>query len=1180
VIVLPGRWRIVQLTRASRLAIMPENTNPENNVFEAALLWPEGAERATFLDRECRNDPKLRARVELMLQGHLNAHKFLEYFPDRLTEEQPAPPENAGVEQPCARIGPYKLLQKLGEGGCGLVYLAEQDHPVRRRVAIKVIKLGMDTRSVVARFEAERQALALMDHPNIAKVFDVGTAETGRPYFVMELVRGIRINQYCTENHLSTEARLNLFIQVCHAIQHAHQKGIIHRDIKPSNILVTLHDGVAVPKVIDFGIAKATCEQRLTDKTIFTAFEQFIGTPAYVSPEQAEMSGLDIDTRSDIYSLGVLLYELLTGNTPFDSKELLVSGLDAMRKTIREKEPIRPSTKLNQTVRAEIARGQSFSSEEQIRAATGKYSAIHNDLDWIIMKCLEKDRRRRYETANGLGSDIQRHLNNEAVLARPPSPGYRLQKLFRRNKIAFTAATAIAVAVVIGLGASTVMFIRERSARKGEQQQRFIAQAEQQRANAQAKKASDSELQSRRSLYANQVNLAGETLAEDDLSRTRELLARQIPATGDTNDLRGFEWRYLWQQSRSAELATLGQHDGAVHGVRFSPDGTLLASSEINGTVKLWESLTRKLIATFREETDRGPDWIDMAMKALAFSPSGRQIAVGVGNSIVLRDVFTHERIALANAHSKRVNFLAFAAGGKILASGGDDGVVKLWDLSSAVPREIVGLTVGFNITCVAFSMDGKTLAASSFRGPINRWDVSNPESPIEMPLLGSATGHSSWVMAVAFSPRTNMLVSAGTGGDLIAWDSATDPKAVTARKLSLPRGSIAMVNVLGFTPDGQTMISGGSDNNITLWDVSGRVQPLKLKGHEWGVFSIDVSPDGRMLASAGDDRKIKLWDISEPWREKQKISHGEWMHAVAISPDAKLIACLSQGRVSLWDAASEQLVAEDRTPRTNGTCLAFSPDSKIIAAESEGDGRIGLLKVPSLEPITKFPGRRPQFSVNGSELAYLRDSEPETGDKNISIRWRNLKTQEERVWRTDWDWVRCLALSADGQHIAVARSRSVRIWKVDSPDHHVDIEAKPGDENLPDYGLWDLAFSPDGHWLASSSWDTRVRLWNLEKPNDVIQPFKAHSGAAWAVAFSPDNRTLATGGNDATIKLWNLASLQQTATLRGHTGPVDGLAFSPDGSLLVSSSGDGTARLWRAPSFDEIRSQEDKNSK
>jgi serine/threonine protein kinase/tetratricopeptide (TPR) repeat protein len=449
---------------------MHDSAPVEETLFMRARQFPHPAERAAYLEQACGGDGALRERVERMLTAEQNADRFLATGPLRIGRAlaQPAtPPETAG-----ASIGPYKLLQQIGEGGCGVVFMAEQEQPIRRRVALKVIKPGMDTRQVVARFEAERQALAMMDHPNIARVLDAGATEGGRPYFVMELVRGTRITDYCDHHNLSTRERLDLFTQVVHAVQHAHQKGVIHRDLKPSNILVTLHDDVPVPKVIDFGIAKAL-DQKLTDKTLFTQFEQFIGTPAYTSPEQAGMSGLDIDTRSDIYSLGVLLYELLVGKTPFDTRDLVESGLDEMRRIIREREPAPPSTRLSTMVPGEV----STTAQRRRASAPELIHQLRGDLDWIVMKCLEKDRTRRYDTATGLAGDIQHYLTNEPVTARPPSRLYRLGKLVRRNTMAVAAGAAVTFALVAGTLISTWLAVRAQRAEKVSKEEKESTEA-------------------------------------------------------------------------------------------------------------------------------------------------------------------------------------------------------------------------------------------------------------------------------------------------------------------------------------------------------------------------------------------------------------------------------------------------------------------------------------------------------------------------------------------------------------------------------------------------------------------------------------------------------------------------------------------------------------------------------
>ncbi len=848
----------------------------EREIFHEALEQPSPEARAAFVERATTGDPELRKAVEELLANH-QEDTFLERGiagPLRHSLEV-AGKLTFAEEQVGDCIGRYKLLEKIGEGGFGVVYRAEQREPVRRHVAVKVIKLGMDTRSIVARFEAERQALALMDHPGIARVFDGGATPTGRPFFVMEMVRGVRITDYCQANQLSLQERLTLFIQLCHAIQHAHQKGVIHRDIKPSNVLVTVQDGKPVPKVIDFGVAKAI-EEPLTAKTVLTNFHAFIGTPAYTSPEQAEMTGADVDTRSDIYSLGVLLYELLTGVTPFDAKELTQSGLDGMRRMIKEVEPPKPSTRLSRMVAGSPANPLKI--------------LLDRDLDWIVMKCLEKDRTRRYETARELAADLQRYLDQEPVLARPQSTAYRLQKALRRHRTAFIAAAAILIAVVAGITVSVWQALRATRAERVAQQGRQTEQMLRHTAERERERALQSQERAELNEYVADINLAHQSILAGNLARATELLAKHR----NTGSQR-FEWRYLWHAAQGNDHQVVAREASSILSLVTSSAWTVVG---LQDSVRIYDAKTGSLVKT-----------LPKSGFSVALSPAGLLATASMTSVRVWRTSDWTEAYSLPE-HSAPVAFspdgrwlAAISPGGMRVYSGSDGKLVA--EIPDSMPP-------------FAFSWRGDVIAVDTRQGIV----LKDVETARTLRLLERSEGtftdpRMRHMNALAFSPDGNSVVAARNvlreGGLFVldVWSSATGEKVANLPTTRDAVEHAGLLSGVAFAPNGQLLASGSHDHSIRLWDLGSRQCVERLYGNPSEVWAVAFSADGRGVLSGGKDGTVRLWPTNSASRER--LYQGSW-RPIKFSKDGRVLAAiddqsrfvlLNLGRGSLRTASS-----------------------------------------------------------------------------------------------------------------------------------------------------------------------------------------------------------------------------------------------------------------------------------
>jgi serine/threonine protein kinase/WD40 repeat protein len=969
-------------------------------------------------------------------------------------------------------IASFQLIEKLGEGGMGVVYVAEQKAPLRRRVALKIIKPGMDSRQVIARFEAERQVLALMEHPNIARVLDAGTTEAGNPFFAMELVLGEPITDYCDHARLDPRARLRLFVTVCQAVQHAHQKGIIHRDLKPSNILVSVSDGVPVPKVIDFGVAKAVGSRRAEQAT-HTLFTQMIGTPLYMSPEQAGL-GADVDTRSDVYSLGVLLYELLTGETPFSSAVLKQAGFDEMRRIICEQEPVLPSQRIS-TLSAEegstIARQRAV---DQCRLT----SLLRGELDWIISKALEKDPMRRYASASELAADIERHLSDLPIQARPPGIMLVARKWMRRRPASAVAIAACAVLLLGTIGGGYWHSQRLSAS---------LAEATRLRIESEAR-----EQLLKNELRCTDLTTARAAIVVNDYDGAASLLDRYRPSAKQSQDP-GFAWHYLrhicsgpldeWRQT-SSELLTAD----------VSPDGAFLVAGDRGGEVLIWNLLKRA------EPTRL--NYCDKEICSVRFSPDGKYLATaGQDTTIQIWETSTWTEAARLESHTRTICGVVWSPDGKWLASAGRDGRVVVWNIETrqvehTLPHPDV-------VRCLAWSPDGHWLASDGGK-EMFIWKTSDWSMYAAPAGLGDGA---SGILAATFSPNSELLAYAGYGGYVRLFDLAQKRE----RAGTMANQQIAS---LIFTGSGE-LVAGGFKGDLEVFEVpSGTGALATIRTFRTGSGTIRqiiaIPGDKRLWTASEEGRNIKVWNLSAiTGRRERRFSR----HLIDVLPALDL-ALISNDQESIIVEGVEDQQMKATLPAGSWHFSRACPQTNQVAIQAP-DGRICLCDSATWRPARYLsappaPLNSLEFSGDGQWLA--------AGCRNGKCGAWNLKTAS---WHEgpepDAEPYMTVAGSPLGDVFAFGGALTQQFWIGRFTG------ARPGSFSTGKASseIAVLTISPDGQTLAIAQLDGQISLWSVSTGRP-LGTLRGHTASVRAAAFSPDGSTLASVGDDHTVRLWH----------------------------------------------------------
>jgi WD40 repeat protein/serine/threonine protein kinase len=1022
-----------------------------------------------------------------------------------LAHETPKPDPNA----PPQYVGPYRVLEKLGEGGMGAVYKAEQRSPVKRTVALKLIRPGLSTQEVLARFESERQALARMNHPNVARVLDAGVDEQGRPYFAMEYVPGTPITRFADDNKLSIKKRLELFKQVCDAIAHAHTKSLLHRDIKPTNVLAYLDDGKPMVKVIDFGIAKALTGDKLTDRTFSTERGLAVGTYESMSPEQAEGSP-DIDTRTDVYSLGVLLYELLTGAKPFDEQTLKQAADHEIRRMIREVDPPRPSTRLSSL--GESAAKIAAARQEQLEALAGR---LRRELEWIPLMAMRKERDRRYASPMAFAEDIQNYLDGKPLEAAPDSMNYRLRKYFRRNRGPIAAALTIIILLVCGIAGTTAGLIGQSRERVRAQRQEHYAEERRKDAeNAKAIARAEAAEALRQGYFA---SIAAATVATERLQLP---LAREfLDATAPTQRL--WEWGYLRAQTDTS-VGTFCADQPLLSCLAFSPDGSLLATGSENGETRLWDTQTQTLRVTLPKD--------DYPIHSITFSPDGMLVATA-GGAIRLWNIKSGQEHMTLFGRRGTVRSVAFSPDGTRLVSGSEDTTAQIWDVETG---QILKVLQGHenHVQSVAFSPDGRRVATASGDTTARVWDVAGGT-----PIL-TLRGHVNGIDSICFSPDGRRLATGSMDNVSYVWDG------LTGRSIAKLHRHDKGVSSVAFSPDGAYLVTGSYDRTCRIWDIVNWREVAVLRGHDGVIRCVAYSPDGSRVATASRDGTVRIWLArgSDPSTELPGHTKHEQIDTAAFSPDRHRLVTAVHLVFSMGhkltdnmhlDAAREPGEVDDPTARVWN--LPDGTEFKRLKGHSA-----------TIDAVV--------FSPDGTRLATV------AGDNSARV-WDAHSGNTVAVMQGEGEAViHCVAFSPDGKWLATgSQDWSVCIWQAANGKL---LKTLPGHQN----NVVSVAFSADGKRLLSASQDDVARIWDTETGKELT----TLAGVRRA-KFSADGRFLMTAADDYVAYVRDASTLQEIAVLRGHDHNVAAMDFAPDGTRVATASADNTARIWETTSGREL---------